>query len=86
MRRRNRLRRFARLVFVSAREVATSLEDALESISAQMDAYDQGVDTSVLRAEDFRGTSKPVSKREPEVHGGPFGRTGPMDDDAPMWQ
>lgn len=80
--RRSRLRRAVKLTLVASRELVAAASDAFEAISAEMDAYDAGVDASSIRQEDLPSSRAPAA-REPT--GGPFGRTGPMDDSQPTF-
>lgn len=86
--RRSRLRRAVHLVLVGAREVASALMEAAETVDAEMAAFDSGVDTSAVRPEDLPSSRRTASVRREsdgdQYLGGPFRRRGPLDDETPV--
>lgn len=83
--RKSRARRLIRLALVASRELVAAATDAFEAISAEMDAYDAGVDTTSVRAEDLPRSRGAAQSRRDVDQGGPYGRQGPMDDEPPVY-
>lgn len=64
--------------------------DAAQAVSAEMEAYDAGVDTAAVQADDLPSArrptvrSRPAETTEEPYLGGPFRRRGPTDDETPV--
>lgn len=72
------LARAVKLLLVGLRETGSALHDAFQAVSAEMAAYDAGVDPASVREAEL------PSRRQAQTVRGPYHRRGPMDDGAPI--
>lgn len=75
-RQRGGLSRLTKIVLVTAREFSAAAVAAYENVVAEIEAFDEGVDTSV-RVD--RGVVDDGGSGS-----GPYGRRGPRDDESPF--